>query len=223
MTVVHPKRVFFDPGLKHGVPGVRLATKDDEWQLLSLLMMLHAENGMFGLNREKVLAGIRWATERKGGIIFCIDDSIGVVATLGMVITCDWYSDDEYLLERWNYVHPDYRRTEYGRKLIEQAKWTHEMFKADGYFLPLQVGINSFDRTESKIRLYARHMACIGAYFMYGFPPLQADKMAAEMRRIDEQNGKNKGVPVEDQKVRPIVETIIRESRRAQREREDVH
>jgi GNAT superfamily N-acetyltransferase len=220
-SIVHPKRVWFD--LKNAVPGVRLARPEDEGQIFALLLMLHAENGMFGLNRKKVIDGIRWGTQGKGGIIYVIDDDIGVVATLGMVITCDWYSDDEYLLERWNYVHPDYRRTDYGRRLIEMAKWTHEMFKADGFPLPLQVGINSFDRTEAKIRLYARHMACIGAYFMYGMPPLQADKMAAEMRRIEEQNSKNRGRPSpENLEVRPVVEAIIRESQRAQRERADV-
>jgi len=205
-------KVLYD--LESGVPGVRLATKDDEWQIFGLLMLLHAENGMFRLNRDKVLAGIQWATERKGGIIFCIDDNKGVVATLGMCITSDWYSDDEYLLERWNYVHPDYRRSDYSRKLIDQAKWTHEWFKRTGVLLPLQVGINSFDRTEAKVRLYARQMACIGAFFMYGLPPLQADKMADEMRRIDELNQKNKGLPIGEQKVRPVVETILKVGKR---------
>ena len=204
--------------IDNGVPGVRLATKADEGQIFALLLMLHAENGMFGLNREKVINGIRWATERRGGIIFCIDDSAGVVATLGMVITADWYSDDEYLLERWNYVHPDYRRTDYARKLIEQAKWAHAWFKHKGMLLPLQVGINSFDRTEAKVRLYARHMACIGAYFMYGAPPLQADKMEAEMRRIEELNRLVSHRKVEPTRVRPVVETIIRESQREETE-----
>ena len=217
MTIEDPvRRKYFD--IESGVPGVRLATKADEWQIFGLLLMLHAENGMFRLNRKKVIDGIKWATERKGGIIFCIDDKIGVVATLGMLITCDWYSDEEYLLERWNYVHPDYRRSDYALKLIEQAKWTHESFKRDGFLLPLQVGINSFDRTEPKVRLYARHMACIGAYFMYGMPPLQADKMQAEMRRIEELNRLVSRRKAEPTAVRPLVETIIRLSQRGESE-----
>jgi GNAT superfamily N-acetyltransferase len=211
--------------LDSGVPGVRLAIKADELQLFGLLMLLHAENGMFGLNRDKVIQGIQWATERKGGIIFCIDDNTGpapgVVASLGMCITCDWYSDDEYLLERWNYVHPEYRRKDYARKLIEQSKWAHHWFKRQGILLPFQCGINSFDRTEAKVRMYARHMPCIGAYFMYGLPPLQAEKARAEMARIDELNKLVSWRKVEPTKVRPLVETIIRTSQRTQRTKEE--
>src|SRR5262245_33284480 len=99
-------KVFYN--MESGVPGVRLATKKDEGEIFAMLCMLHAENGMFSMNRDKVIAGIQWATERRGGIIYCIDDGPRVAATLGMTIAMDWYSDDEYLLERWNYVLPDY-------------------------------------------------------------------------------------------------------------------
>ncbi|PWT76954.1 MAG: hypothetical protein C5B60_03495 [Chloroflexi bacterium] len=207
-------KVSYDP--TSGVPGVRLATKADEGAIFALLVLLHAENGMFGMNPDKVINGIRWATERKGGIIFCIDEDRTVVATLGMCITCDWYSDDEYLLERWNYVHPDYRHSDYARKLIEQAKWTHAWFKQQGKTLPFQCGINSFDRTEAKVRMYARHMPCIGAFFLYGLPPLQAEKAAEEMRRIEELNRACRELPrSEGRVVRPVVETILRVAREA--------
>jgi len=215
-------KVLYD--VESGVPGVRLATKADEAQIFALLMLLHAENGMFRLNPDKVILGIQWATERKGGIIFCIDDARHVVvASLGMCITSDWYSDDEYLLERWNYVHPDHRRTDYARKLLEQAKWTHEWFKRQGLLLPLQVGINSLDRTEAKVRLYARHMPCIGAFFMYGDTPLQADRAREEAQRIDELNKQVSWRKVEHGKVRPVVETILRVGQRAIQESEAGH
>src|SRR5262249_21129644 len=147
-----------------GVPGVRLANQADEYEIFGLLLMLHAENGLFSLNPEKVIAGIRWATERKGGVIFVIEEGKRIVASLGMTIAQDWYSDDEYLLERWNFVHPDYRgRGDYARKLIEQGKWSTAWFKANtGITMPFQCGINSFDRVDAKVRLYARHMPCIG-------------------------------------------------------------
>jgi GNAT superfamily N-acetyltransferase len=197
-----------------GVPGVRLATPADEAQLFALLLMLHKENGMFGLNPDKVVAGIQWATKRQGGIIFCIDEGSKLVASLGMCVTSDWYSDDEYLLERWNYVHPEHRRSDYARKLIEQAKWTHTWFKRQGFNMPFQCGINSFDRTEAKVRLYARHMPCIGAFFMYGEPPFslaQAEKYREEVRRIEEMNRKVSGMPVpENRRVVPLVETILK-------------
>ena len=198
--------------IKSGVPGVRLATKADEGEIFALLLLLHNENALFSINHNKVLAGIRWATERKGGVIYVIDDGPRVVASLGMTVACDWYTDDEYLLERWNYVHPDYRRSDYARKLLEQGKWSHEWFKQQGKLMPFFCGINSFTRTEAKIRMYARHMPCIGAYFMYGAPPRQAERVEEEMRRIEEVNGKARRESTRE--VRPVVETLIRVSQR---------
>lgn len=200
--------------LESGVPGVRLATKADEGEIFALLLMLHAENSMFGLNPDKVLCGIQWATERKGGVIYVIEDNGRIVASLGMTIAADWYSDDEYLMERWNFVHPDYRKSDYARKLLEQGKWSYEWFKAKtGKQMPFQCGINSFDRTEAKIRLYARHMPCIGAYFMYGEPPrpVAAEKARAEVANVEAQIKKAKKERTRE--VRPVVETILRLSR----------
>lgn len=203
--------------IESGVPGVRLATKRDEGEIFALLCLLHAENAPFSMNRDKVIAGIQWATERKGGVIFCIDEDSRVVASLGMTIAVDWYTDDEYLMERWNYVHPDYRRSDYARKLLEQGKWAHEWFKAQGKLLPFFCGITSLHRTEAKVRLYARHMACVGAYFMYGESPRQGELLRAEMQAIAEVEKQHKRGAV-----RPVVETLIRVSKRQHEETDHV-
>jgi GNAT superfamily N-acetyltransferase len=199
--------------IESGVPGVRLALKKDEGEIFALLCLLHAENGMFSMNRDKVIAGIQHATERRGGVIYVIDDGPRVVATLGMTIACDWYSDDEYLLERWNFVHPDYRKSDYARRLLEQGKWSHEWFKAQGARLPFFCGINSLLRTEAKIRMYARHFACIGAYFMYGAPPRQQELVAKAMSDIDKQQFIANNDHSRNREVVPVVETLIRVSR----------
>jgi GNAT superfamily N-acetyltransferase len=205
-------RNLFD--LEAGVPGVRLATKADEGEIFGLLLLLHAENAMFSMNRDKVIQGIQYATERKGGIIFCIDEGSRVVATMGMCVACDWYTDDEYLLERWNFVHPEYRKSDYARKLLEQGKWAHEWFKNKGKILPFFCGINSLLRTEAKIRMYARHMPLIGAYFMYGEPPRQAELVRQEMAYIEETQLKVNRKEYPRDRVRPVVETLIRVSQR---------
>lgn len=206
-------RQLFD--LKNGVPGVRFATPDDEGEIFGLLLMLHAENAFYGLNPDKVLEGIRWATRRKGGMIFVIEEGKRIVASLGLLIMTDWYSDDEYLSERWNFVHPEYRKSDYARKLLEQGKWAYEWFKANtGKQMPFQCGINSFDRTAPKIRMYARQMPCVGAYFMYGEPPrpAAAEKARAEVAQIDELNRKIRRERIDHKTVRPVVETILRVS-----------
>lgn len=203
-----------------GVPGVRLATKRDEGEIFGLLLMLHAENAPFSMNRDKVIAGIQWATERKGGVIFCIDEGSRVVASLGMTIAVDWYTDDEYLMERWNFVHPDYRKSDYARRLLEQGKWAHEWFKAQGKLMPFIAGINSLHRTEAKVRLYARHMICLGAWFMYGEAPRQGELVRAEMAAIAETT--KRGNRERTGEVRPTVETLIRVSRNQDKEAEHV-
>jgi len=211
------------------LPGVRYATRADEGEIFGLLLLLHQENGFFSLNRDKVLAGIRWATEGKGGIIFVIQEGKRIAASLGMTIAQDWYTDDEYLQERWNFVHPDCRRgTDYARKLLEQGKHASKWFKTSSrgeISLPFACGINSFDRTEAKIRLYARHMPCVGAYFMWGHAPAYSDKIEQAravalnekidraMRSIDQANSKRNGSALASHGRIPVVEAILRVSR----------
>ena len=66
----------------------------------------------------------------------------------------------------------------------------------------------SFDRTEGKVRLYARHMPCVGAFFMYGAIPRQNEKMRQEMRRLEEHDLKARKERTLE--VVPLVETILR-------------
>lgn len=205
-------KALFD--LEQGVPGVRLATKADEGDIYALLVLMHAEMGFFTMNPEKVIAGIKQATDRQGGIIFVIDDGLRAVASLGMTISNPaWYTDDEALVERWNFVHPDYRRTDYARKLLETGKWAHEWFKARGKLMPFVCGINSFHRTEAKIRLFARYMPCIGGNFMYGEPPRYGELMRRELAHLEEiARQHTRG------KVPAAVETLIRVTKRPREE-----
>lgn len=198
---------------KNGVVGLRGAVPRDEDELFELLLMLHDENGIFSVNHDKVRKGIRYATQGQGGIIY-VNAGPRIVATLCMGITMDWYSDDEYFSERWNFVHPDHRCTNYARMLLEQAKWVSNYFSRNGKKMPVQVGINSCERTEAKVRLYARHMPCIGAYFMYGEVPKKA--MAYELRErakaVEELEREAKKKRMHN--VAPVVETILKLSAR---------
>jgi hypothetical protein len=197
--------------IEGGVPGVRFATPADEIEIFGLLCMMHSEMAFFNMNPAKVMEGIQFATQRKGGVIFVIEERNRIVASLGAVLVCDWYSDDYYWLERWNYVHPEHRQgNNHARKLIEQAKWLSDWFKSKGDPKPFQVGINSLDRTQAKIRLYARHMPCIGAYFMWGEPPRHPEKMALAQQDVDEAAqvaGRN-----HSRAVHATTETVIRVS-----------
>jgi len=202
--------------LKSGVQGVRLATKADERAILELLLLLHQESGLFTLNLDKVIAGIQYATEGQGGVIFVIEEAGRIVASLGMSVAQDWYSDDCYLLERWNFVHPDYRKgNDYARRLLEQCKWSTDWFQANTKIdMPFQCGITSFDKTHAKIRLYARHFPCLGANFIYGYAPRMRSRMDEAMLQIRQHNKDRRKAHSID--VVPTVETILRLSLREQ-------
>lgn len=199
-----------------GMPGVRCAVEADEDQIFGLLCLLHAENGFFSMNPRKVREGIQLATKRLGGIIFVIEEGKRIVASLGMVMHSDWYTDDEILLERWNFVHPDYRKgTDYARTLVEQSKWASERFTASARAhsrppVPFVCGIMSLERAEAKVRLYARHMVCVGAFFVYGVTPRQNDRVQEEMRLIEQANRWARNH--HSKRVRPLAETILRVS-----------
>jgi len=142
---------------------VRIATEKDEKELLSLLMnKLYYENGTFGVCPEKVIATIKHATQGNGGIIGIIEGNGEIAGTIGMQIDQFWYSDDWYLCELWNFVHPDYRKSEYAKNLIDFGKWASEQMK-----MILNIGIISTHRTEAKVRLYQRKLTPVGMFFMH--------------------------------------------------------
>ena len=203
-------KVLFD--LESGVPGVRLATKRDEGELFALLCLLHAENAPFTMNRDKVLLVFAMRLSARAGSSSsstrarawwrrwgCASPRIGTPTTS----TC-WSAGTLCI--------PTIVKSDYARKLLEQGKWAHEWFKSKGKLMPFFCGINSLQRTEAKIRMYARHMPLIGAYFMYGETPASGRAGAAG-------DGAYRGVykrPVESIRgaVRPVVETVIRVSQR---------
>lgn len=141
---------------------VRLATPEDEDGIVNLCTMLHEENGLFPLSETKMRNVVRRATERKGGIIGVIGELGNPVAGIQLAIEQMYYSDAWMLSEGFNFVMPDYRKSDYARTLIGYAKMCSDKMK-----LPLMMGILSNHRTELKVRLYERQLEKAGAYFVY--------------------------------------------------------
>jgi GNAT superfamily N-acetyltransferase len=74
-----------------------------------------------------------------------------------------WYTEDFHLEELYNFVHPDYRKSDNAKALIDFAKNTAEKIN-----VPLMIGIISNHRTEQKIRLYQRRLGKpSGGYWLY--------------------------------------------------------
>ena len=143
---------------------VALATPDDEDALWGMLLELHEENGLFGVNESKVREAIRLATEQRGGLIGLVRGESGLESSMCLVIDQFWYTDEWCLLEQWLFVRQPFRH-----KRPRQAQlligWAKEM--ATKLELKLQAGIMSTERTAAKEQMYQRQMTPIGGLFMF--------------------------------------------------------
>ena len=161
---------------------IRLAAPSDEAEIFALLLMMHAENGVFSVDRLKVREGIKQGTERRGGMVFVIDGPTQIEATIGLVLSpAAWYTSDVALHEMWNFVHPDYRRSPHAKNLIEAAKWASGSLSRAG--MPLTMAVVSNIRTEAKCRLYRRLVPAMGQFFVYNWPNKHSNGVASSALR----------------------------------------
>ena len=141
---------------------VRVATRKDEDRIFAIMHLAHKENAVAGINNQKVWDKIRLATRKKGGVIGVIDGPQGIEGVICMVMSQWWYSDDWHVEELINFVHPDYRRSDHAKNLLDFSKWFSEQMD-----LPLFIGVLSNIRTEAKVRLYGRRLQNVGAVFCH--------------------------------------------------------
>lgn len=143
---------------------VRLATPADEAELLKLCRLLHEENGLFPMEDDMVLETIQKGINKTGGVIGVIGAPNNLEGMICMEVGNFWYSRQPHLMELFNFVHPDHRRSNHAKALIEFAK------KCAGEDVRLVIGIISNERTKAKIKLYERQLGPqAGAFFVY--PP----------------------------------------------------
>lgn len=144
-------------------PDVRLAVRDDAANVFNLMSLAHEEAGEHPMNPQKVIARIWAGVNHQGSLIGVIGD---VGAPLrGYVLMClvdVWYSNDLMLQEFSLFIHPEHRRSDYAKQLMQfSKKCSHELG------IELMIGVLSNERVASKIRLYERQFNKAGAYFTY--------------------------------------------------------
>lgn len=142
---------------------VRIATPDDRTGLVTLLRMMHAENGTATLSDDKMFAMLDRGLRRERGIVGVVENNGKIVASVGLFTGTWWYSDDFLIEDFWNFVHPEHRQSSYAKELISFGKRFSENLG-----IPLIMGVLSTDRTEAKVRLYGRQIPFAGAIFLYG-------------------------------------------------------
>lgn len=146
---------------------VRLATEADQDQLMHLGRLLHEENGLFPMDDDLCLEIIQKALRHEGSIIGVIGPSDSLEGMICMEITNFWYSRKPHLVELFNFVHPDHRRSNHAKALLSFAK----QCATDD--VKLLIGVFSNEKTQAKVRLYERQFGKpAGAFFVY--PPQAA-------------------------------------------------
>ena len=143
---------------------IRPALPSDEDEIFTLLCLAYRENAPFTMSEKKVRDKIEMGAREKTIIIgVSIEDDV-VAGSVGASFSQDWYSDDWYIGEMWNFVHPDYRKSDirHGKNQIQYLKWLSENME-----MALSMGILTSTRLEAKIRMYGREMEQVGALFVY--------------------------------------------------------
>ena len=144
-------------------PKVRLIVEADIPALIAYGFDMHQETGLMRFSRKRVAETLYKALKRDGVVVGAIGPVGNPEAAICMMIGQFWYSDQPHLEEVFDYVRPEFRRSNYAKTLINYAKQCADEFK-----VPLLIGIISHQRTEAKIRLYRRLLGePAGAYFLY--------------------------------------------------------
>src|SRR5262245_66687015 len=100
------------------LPKVRIATRADEEEVMAMCRALHEENGLFSLDEGKIRDIFRKYYDRKGAIIGVIGQAGNIEASTCLLISDNYYTNDNHLAELWNHVGRDYRHSRNAEALI---------------------------------------------------------------------------------------------------------
>jgi len=144
-------------------PDVRLAEPDDLPGIMLLMEQACSEDAQHQMDRDKVLAMVMRHYNKQGAMIAVIGEIGFPVAYCLSVIEPLWYSSEFQLLELSLFCHPDHRKSDRSKQLMNFMKQASE-----GLSIDLTIGVFHNERTDAKIRLYRRQFGNqIGAYFCY--------------------------------------------------------
>lgn len=147
---------------------IRVANENDADEIMEMAREIHGENGVFRLSEEKIRTLLDGAlsgpVETRRGVCGVIGASGTVESSIFLEFGVPYYSEDVGVFELWNYVRPEYRRTNNCNDQIAWARYVRAQFD-----LPLVIGCLSNQRTQAKIRLYSRQLGPpAGAFFIEG-------------------------------------------------------
>lgn len=156
-------------------PVVRVASPDDEEDVMVVARSVHEENaprGVGGVEMDFDEHAVREKVRRSFGP--CNSESgvyIGIIGERGypegaalLEVGRFWYAKDGFFLsELFLHVLEPYRRSNNAKALIEFSKFASRRLN-----LPLYIGVLTSNRAAPKVRLYERALGKPqGAYFAY--------------------------------------------------------
>lgn len=156
---------------------VRLAEREDEDELMELVRAMHPEAALRGADGKPIPLDEEMVRETLHRAIIPNRNSPDMPAWIGVIgepgnmmgsvylsLETTWYSRHVIMVERWCYVWPQFRRSDFATKLIEFAKSSADAVNIH----PLIVGHISSGREEAKARFYRRHLGTpLGTYFAH--------------------------------------------------------
>lgn len=167
------------------MPDVRLVQPEDADSLYALLTgEIWAENAVFPVSPERVRTVINvaakvtpWSPGLPMSVIGVIGEVGKVKASVGLVVTQFWYTEEWHLEECWNCVSKRERNSKYASELLKFSKNVQRQMS-----IPLMMGILSDIRTEAKVRLFRRELGDpVGAVFVW--PAL--GELKAQVRSVE--------------------------------------
>jgi len=153
---------------------VRLGTEADETAILDLLLLDVVENAahIAPASPEQILAQIQIGTRQKGGFVGVIDGEDGAPIAVCILHPCQWWwSDQIYLGDVVNYIHPDHRHSRHVDDLLEFEMWAADAMTAQyGHRVYLQCGVLGTKRLHAKLMLFWRRFTEVGRAYLYPAP-----------------------------------------------------
>jgi hypothetical protein len=154
---------------------VRFAGPEDEDAILARLLEDVAENASHigEPSADQIMKHIRAGTRRNGGVVGVIDGDDGKPAAVCILIPAQWWwSEDWYLWEIANYVHPDYRQTRHIDDLLNFERWLSDEWSVQyGHRVYLLTGVMATKRLRSKVLLFWQRLTEVGRAYIYPPPP----------------------------------------------------
>lgn len=150
---------------------VRLASKDEEDEIMQMCQEIHAENGLVSMDEDHVRLMLNRAFNKEGGIIGVVGKPGSLEAIIMIVMTSFWSSKDTHLEELFSYVRRPFRTKFNGPHTIKmphaEALVRFAKKCSDDIGVPLVIGIITNKRMAGKVRLYRSILGYpAGAYFV---------------------------------------------------------